>query len=266
LKSILTRRLREAGALLRATLAADPAPTAPPASAAPNPAGDGAPHYVRDYQAYVANLKANLSNDAAMEAAVGGAFDIIGKVERAILDYAGLRDGMSLVDIGCGSGRLASNLSDLRIDYLGTDVVQDLLDHARTRANRSFRFVRHTDLTLPVPDSSIDIACAFSVFTHLRHEETFLYLADIRRALKPGGKLVLSFLEFAVPAHWAVFEATVNAARAGHQPHLNTFIESDAIRVWAAHVGLTVDEIVPGTSAPWRGQPLGQSVAFLRKE
>ena len=39
---------------------------------------------------------------------------------------------------------------------------------------------------------------AFSVFTHLLHEESFIYLEDFKRVLKPGGSVVFSFLEVLV--------------------------------------------------------------------
>ena len=55
-------------------------------------------------------------------------------------------------------------------------------------------------LYIPAPDACADMVCAFSVFTHLLHTETYLYLEDIRRVLRPGGRLVFSFLEFANPA------------------------------------------------------------------
>jgi 2-polyprenyl-3-methyl-5-hydroxy-6-metoxy-1,4-benzoquinol methylase len=42
----------------------------------------------------------------------------------------GLRDSMSFVDVGCGSGRLAYALRDMKISYLGTDVVPELVAYA----------------------------------------------------------------------------------------------------------------------------------------
>ena len=95
---------------------------------------------------------------------------------------------MSLFDLGCGSGRLAHALGRrATIDYLGTDVVPELLAYARTRSPANYRFVLNTGLTAPAADGSLDMACAFSVFTHLLHEETYAYLAEVRRALADLG-------------------------------------------------------------------------------
>ena len=65
-----------------------------------------------------------------------------------------------------------------RLGYTGTDVAQALLDHAAPLSPAGFRFLRHTDLSLPAPDGSVDFVVAFSVFTHLRPEESYVYLRD----------------------------------------------------------------------------------------
>jgi hypothetical protein len=63
-------------------------------------------HFVEDYEAYVARLVKQHPIDEAMSLAVGGAYRSIGEIEYEVVRYAGLNDGMTLVDIGCGSGRL----------------------------------------------------------------------------------------------------------------------------------------------------------------
>src|SRR3712207_6851625 len=45
--------------------------------------------------------------------------------------------------------------------------------------------------------------------SHLLHEESYLYLMEAHRALRPGGRVVFSFLEFPVPEAWKVFEANL---------------------------------------------------------
>jgi ubiquinone/menaquinone biosynthesis C-methylase UbiE len=223
------------------------------------------PHYARDYARLVDALKAGFPLDTAMSNAVGGHFDAIGRIERSIVEHFGLRPGMSLLDFGCGSGRLSVALSDLEIDYLGIDVVDDLLAYARRRSNPAFVFQRHTALSIPRPSDSLDMACAFSVFTHLQHHETYVYLADIRRALKPGGVCVLSYLSFANPQHWPTFLDAVAAGK-GHGPSpLVQFIEPSVIALWARELALEHVATVDATAAPWGGGRLGQNVAVLRK-
>jgi 2-polyprenyl-3-methyl-5-hydroxy-6-metoxy-1,4-benzoquinol methylase len=71
--------------------------------------------------------------DEAMRLAVGGEFDAVGKLEYYLLRSLGLSSGHLVIDVGCGSGRLARQLaSDTSIRYVGTDVVPRLLEAART--------------------------------------------------------------------------------------------------------------------------------------
>jgi ubiquinone/menaquinone biosynthesis C-methylase UbiE len=141
-----------------------------------------------------------------MSLAVGGSvgesgFEEIGRAQVEGLIGAGLIDGMSLVDLGCGSGRTAVQIARRLpgVQYLGLDVVPALLAHARSICPANYRFVRSAALGFPVPDESVDMVFAFSVFTHLYHEENFAYLRDARRILRPGGRMIFSFLEFANP-------------------------------------------------------------------
>lgn len=99
-------------------------------------------------------------------------------------------------------------------------------------------------MKIPLDDSSVDIITCFSVFTHLLHEETYVYLAEMRRVLKPGGKIVFSFLDFSIPEHWAVFSS--NLIQINDRVHLNQFIDPEAIKIWCQHLHLEVENVFPG--------------------
>ncbi len=224
-------------------------------------------HFVEDYERLVSKLLKKHSLDQAMSLAVGGDYDGVGQIEVDVLRYAGLSKGNALVDIGCGSGRLSSALSrsGLEISYLGTDIVQKLLDYAKKKSDKSYKFKLHRDLSIPVADTSVDMICAFSVFTHLYHHETYLYLADAHRALRAGRKLVFSFLELAEPDHWGIFENTATSRRNGSLDHLNAFIERPAIKLWAKKLGFELQEFIDSGFALEGSKALGQSAAILVK-
>jgi hypothetical protein len=95
--------------------------------------------------------------------------------------------------------------------------------------------------------------------------ETFIYMEEAVRILKPGGKIVFSFLEFAEPKHWAIFELTRNAARDANGDHLNMFMERSAIDIWATRLGLDVERYLEPSWTTEVGHALGQSIAILRK-
>jgi SAM-dependent methyltransferase len=201
-------------------------------------------HFVDDYRTLVRELTARYPLPEAMARAVGGSYDALGEVEKQMLIGYGLEPAHALIDVGCGSGRLAKALVPYLTTgrYLGTDVVQELLDYARQGCPPAWRFALVEDIRLPFPDNCADFACFYSVFTHLLHEESYCYLLEAQRVVKPGGRIVFSFLEYAY--NWEVFQATHEAIRGGRSnPHLNTFIGRDAIEAWMCHLGMTIVDL-----------------------
>ena len=100
-------------------------------------------HFVEDYERLVDFLLAHYPIDEAMARAVGGNYYQIGQIELELLQFAGLRSGMSVLDLGCGSGRLAHALggSGLILQYTGVDVVPRLLEYAATKFPSEFQFL-----------------------------------------------------------------------------------------------------------------------------
>ena len=201
----------------------------------------------RTYIAYVKSLLADHPVDVALKAAVGGDFDQIGSLERDLLIQQGLTPNGYLIDVGCGSGRLAKPLAEyLTGKYLGLDIVPELVEYARQFVGRpDWRFEVAEGLTIPEADGQADFVCFFSVLTHLLHENSYLYLQEAGRVLKPGGKIVFSFLEFTIPSLWPVFEASIRKRDDPDYP-LTMFMSRDMISAWASHLGLKVEVFADG--------------------
>jgi SAM-dependent methyltransferase len=198
------------------------------------------------YRKFVQTLGRRYKHDVAMKTAVGGQFEAFGVIEREILVQYGLKPDDYVIDVGCGSGRLAKPLSSfLRGRYLGIDVVPDLVDFARNLVQRpDWRFEIAAGLEIPEKNERADMVCFYSVFTHLLHEQSFVYLREAKRVLKQGGRIVFSFLEFAMPNHWAVFESNIGSI--GGDAHLNMFMSRDGITAWAGALDLQIVAIHDG--------------------
>lgn len=237
--------------------------------------------FTTTYPLLVEDLKQEHGRDRAMEQAVGGEFEANGALEVEILKQLGLAGDAYLIDVGCGSGRLANPLSQyLKGAYLGIDIVPELVEYARRLVARpDWRFEVAEGLSIPEADGAADMVCFFSVFTHLLHEQSFVYLQEAARVLRPGGLIVFSYLDFAVASHWAAFEATIAGLDGSSHP-LNMFMSKDAIHAWADHLALAIEAIHDGdtnwvtlsapvvfeTGAVMEGHgTLGQSVCALRK-
>lgn len=124
-----------------------------------------------------------------------------------------LKPQARVLDIGCGCGRTARTLLHHPhvADYLGFDVVPaypawcnhhlspltagrfrfEHLDVHTPRYNPEGR-IAGAEAVFPVESSSVTLAFAGSLFTHLREPDAVRYLAETRRALAPGGLLVAS--------------------------------------------------------------------------
>jgi SAM-dependent methyltransferase len=211
---------------------------------------------------------------------VGGDFLAAGALEYYALKAHGLAATDFVVDIGCGTGRLACQLARRGHQrYAGFDIVESAIKIARDLCARpEWEFGVTDGLHIPVADGTADIACFFSVFTHVAHEHTYLYLQEARRLLRSGGRAVFSFLEFRIPSHWTQFESAVNHFGGNVEPIV--FLDRDAIGQFAARLGYEIVDVLDGDkpSIPIeeeviRGDgrvmrevgELGQSIAVLRK-
>ncbi|MDB5374561.1 MAG: Ubiquinone/menaquinone biosynthesis C-methylase UbiE [Belnapia sp.] len=199
--------------------------------------------YVQSYAAMVRAYLAAFPEDEAVARSVGGDFEHFGVLEHSILRQFGLKPTSSVIDVGCGSGRLTSQLTRYpKLSYLGLDVVPELLDYNRRKAARpDFKLELIAGNSIPAPDASADFVTYFSVFTHLLHEESYAYLEQTHRVLKPGGRVIFSFFEFAVEGLWGVFEGNVDWVRKrSFLGHINVFMHAADLRIWARRLGFKV--------------------------
>jgi len=158
------------------------------------------------------------------ETSIGaGDFEIAGKMERAILLSEGLKPDSTLLDFGCGVGRLALQvIPELsRGKYIGTDISITMLNNAnklvsQTLNNENCRieWIHQKSYSFNVPERSVDMICAFSVFTHMEHEDAYNYLISSKNIVKNGGKFIFSCLPIDLGYSKHIF---VNEARLGFE-------------------------------------------------
>jgi len=148
---------------------------------------------------YEAQARAMRGDDAIGD----GDFDQIGRFELEALRGAGLRPYHTLLDFGCGVGRLAVHVVPYLSEgaYIGVDISETFLRRAEERIRRllpgstcRISWVKQVDPHFPFPDASVDFLCAFSVFTHMEAEDNYRYLSNALRVARPGGRLVFTAL------------------------------------------------------------------------
>ncbi|TDE58201.1 SAM-dependent methyltransferase [Nonomuraea mesophila] len=109
----------------------------------------------------------------------------------AMLNLAGDVAGRRILDAGCGSGPLSAALRDRGAVMTGFDSSAKLLELARRRLGDGAD-LHLADLTdpLPFPDAAFDDVVASLVLHYL--EDWTAPLAELRRVLRPGGRLLVS--------------------------------------------------------------------------
>ena len=100
--------------------------------------------------------------------------------------------GLSLLDVGCGTG-LAEGLLTAGERYLtGLDLAGDMLQIAKTRCARASYVRADSVVGIPFPDNTFDAAFSFALMHHLSQDQRRRTMREIARVVKPDG-YVLTF-------------------------------------------------------------------------
>jgi SAM-dependent methyltransferase len=100
--------------------------------------------------------------------------------------------GGPVADVGCGPGHVTAHLRDCGLDAFGIDLSPVMIDVAR-REHPELRFEVGSMTDLPLADASVAGLAAFWSLVHVPDHALPGVLGQFRRALRPGGPLLLGF-------------------------------------------------------------------------
>jgi SAM-dependent methyltransferase len=124
-------------------------------------------------------------------------------VEPHLLEWLARADFSTLLDVGCGSGRLISALSSKglleRVSVRGVDLSQRQIDSFRERMPHVEVAVDDAESLHTVPDHTVDFLVSTQVIEHV---DDALMLAAVRRVLAPGG---IAYISTVFKRPWARF-------------------------------------------------------------
>lgn len=179
--------------------AAQPQPSAPATAALVPlaPAGLAAERFPAPTRPVAGIISDSWSDEAARERL---------NESRQVLDLLRIGPGMTVADIGAGSGYYAVRLSR-RVGPTGRVLAEDIVPEylARLRARVAREGLRNIEVALGephdprLPPASVDVA----LLVHMYHEiaQPFGLLANLQPALRPGGRVAIIDLDGPTERH-----------------------------------------------------------------
>ena len=173
-------------------------------------------YFCTDIYQYVTGTRKPMTPPAMASLLIGGGnFQNIGKAfKHNLINKTGLNKNSTVLEIGCGYGRVAVALTDLIClpgRYDGVEIVDKAVEWCKKEITPHYpNFVfHHADVAnpyakreggrsastyrLPFEDNTYDVVYLTSVFSHMRPSDIRAYLNEICRVMKMHGKCFITY-------------------------------------------------------------------------
>ncbi len=146
---------------------------------------------------------------------------------QALITAAGVQPGQRVLDVGCGTGYFARLLAQAvgpEGQVVGIDPSPEMITYASRKAGRArnCQFQVGTAESLDFPAEHFDVVVSSLVMHHLPEDLRVPALREMRRVLRPGGKLLVADAQ--IPRHglgWRLLAVITGHGRMARMvPHL----------------------------------------------
>lgn len=166
----------------------------------------------------------------------GGSPEVVAtEILGAVTNYVDLTLPRSVLDVGCGCGRIAAGLTQHLTPgsrYVGVDIVSGLVDFGKKfitsrypnftfllldQGNFTYDALRQKEARIDIaklseaqPAGSVDLAISISLFTHLDYAQALDILTAISRMLTKGGQAFVTVFMVDADARGAIESGRTN--------------------------------------------------------
>jgi SAM-dependent methyltransferase len=175
--------------------------------------------------------------------------------DETTFETSGLRDAQDLLpilpeqavvlEIGSGVGRIMQHLSGVAAEVHGVDVSEEMVERGSKRlahlGNVHFHKGNGYDLAT-FADGTFDVVFSWVVFQHMPKTVAYNYLTEVRRVLKPRGRLLLEVPNILRGDHFQAFLHFSQPWYAEHPYPMNFYSPHELVRMLLA-AGLMADRI-----------------------
>jgi ubiquinone/menaquinone biosynthesis C-methylase UbiE len=101
------------------------------------------------------------------------------------------KEGMSILDVGCGTGSYLDFYKRYKCNLYGIDTSPAMMELAQQRLGDAAELYLGSATEMPYPDQTFNLVVSMLVIHEMGHPIRLAVLDEIKRVLKPDGRILL---------------------------------------------------------------------------